>query len=125
MLTGQDPDRVTHPNAERILRLPPDRTRAYDRLVFLDIYLNRGEVIPRTDVEFAIEESLADVCAVAGGGSGVMGSNIDLELLHPDAVARVVGLLRALGVRGDTMLAFDGREMRLDEYVVRDRSESG
>jgi hypothetical protein len=85
--------------------------------VFLDLYLSVDEVIARTDVEFTIENSIPDLCTVVGGGSGVMGSNIDLELLTPNMVSNVVAVLRALGVRGDTLLAFDGRKIRLDEYT--------
>ena len=86
--------------------------------MFLDIYFRPEERVARDDVEAALEERLPPGCEVVGAGVGQTGSNIDLELPDRQPVAVVVEVLRSIGVRPDTILAFsDTREtIELGEF---------
>ena len=85
--------------------------------MFLDIYLHPDEPMARYDVEAALEERLPAGCEIVGG-IGQAGANIDLEIPDRNAAQVVADVLRSLGVRSDTVLAFsDTREkVRLGEF---------
>ena len=95
-----------------------DRRRLQNAaVVFVDIYFSALETVARADVEALLEDRLPVGCEIVGAGVGDTGSNIDLEIPDRAAVAAIVDVLRLLGVRGDTLLAFSdtGAKVRLEE----------
>jgi hypothetical protein len=82
--------------------------------VFIYYYSQLG--FPRDEIESEIEHFLGTRGAVTGGGGGVTGGNIDLEI-ETDEAERVVAdlrhLLRSLHLPRDTVLDVEGQRTKL------------
>lgn len=71
---------------------------------FAELLLPRELSVDRDEVEHALGRALGDRMEVTGAGTGVYGSNLDLEIapdVEPsDQIAAIRGSLAALGVIG-------------------------
>jgi hypothetical protein len=82
------------------------------------IYYHSQLGVPRGDIEIELEKLLAGRGEVTGGGGGVTGGNIDLEIDSDDpgqVVEEVRQLLRTLGLPANTVVDVEGRRLRLYE----------
>jgi hypothetical protein len=74
--------------------------------MFLDIYFHSPLQIDRDEIEEALEDYLGERGEVVGGGSGIRGSNIDLEIEGNAAphLEPIKQILRKLKVPRDTTI---------------------
>jgi hypothetical protein len=82
------------------------------------IYYHGQLGVPRGDIEAELEKLLHGRGEVTGGGGGVTGGNIDLEIDSDDSgqvVDEVRQLLRTLGLPASTVLDVEGRRLGLYE----------
>jgi len=81
------------------------------------IYASPGFGHARDVIEDALEDALGDGAEVTGGGSGQMGSNIDLELAagfdSAAVLATVRTVLKGFKCPADTVIEVDGTRYRL------------
>ncbi len=80
------------------------------------IYYSSPLGMPRGDVEAELEALLGSRGEVTGGGGGVSGGNIDLEIEADDpadVVEEIRQLLRTLSLPTNTVLDVEGRRLNL------------
>ena len=86
----------------------------------MDVFVYFRSPLPQArDVfEDALEEQLAGIGEVTGGGSGRTGSNIDVRISSPsigipEVVSRVGAILKKVGAPPDTVIDLEGRRYPL------------
>ena len=87
--------------------------------MFVAIYFNSRLSTPRDEIEDLLEDALGDQGEVTGGGTGLGGSNIDLEITSEMSVRDVLELIRAvlgrLKTPSDTEIAIEEESFPLYE----------
>ena len=87
--------------------------------MFVAIYFNSRLSTPRDEIEDLLEDALGDQGEVTGGGRGLGGSNIDLEITSEMSVRDVLELIRAvlgrLKTPSDTEIAIEEESFPLYE----------
>jgi hypothetical protein len=84
--------------------------------VYIYYYSQLG--VPRGDIEAELQALLEGRGEVTGGGGGVSGGNIDVEIDSDDpvrAVEEIRQLLRKLSLPTNTVLDVEGRRLGLYE----------
>lgn len=87
--------------------------------MFMAIYFNSRLSTPRDEIEDLIEQSLSGKGEVTGGGTGLGGSNIDIEfeddLGIDEALRRIRAVLSGINVAKDTEITIEDQTFPLYE----------
>lgn len=67
---------------------------------FYEILLPSNGTTPRDQLEDELESALAGLGEVTGGGSGVLGSNLDVDAVDERAFGLILSVLERLEVAG-------------------------
>lgn len=84
--------------------------------MYIFVYFYSQLIIPRDEIEDAIDNCLGNRGEVTGGGSGDAGSNIDIELYCDEdmtVVKEIMQVLKYMQVPTDTALVVDGERYNL------------
>ena len=85
--------------------------------MFVDVYIEGATNIARDELEDELENAIQGLGEVVGGGSGVKGVNVDLEIsdeiAETEIVERIKKVIQDLGIRNDAHLRIDGRLVEL------------
>lgn len=81
--------------------------------IFIYFKLNPDTNIDRDELEDEIDEFLDGKGEVTGGGAGIDGANIDVELFDESIKERLLERLRELPFSEDTYYVIDGVSTRL------------
>ena len=80
------------------------------------VYIGVGSTSSRDEIEEAIDEILDGRGEVTGGGSGVNGSNIDIEIFDDNdtkGIQEVKAVLRSFNLPSDTTIVINGERSNL------------
>ncbi|MBR1854189.1 MAG: hypothetical protein IJ794_13780 [Lachnospiraceae bacterium] len=83
--------------------------------IFIYFQMKPDTNIDRNELEDAIDEFLDGKGEVTGGGAGIDGANIDVELFDEGIKGRLIERLRELPFAEDTYYVVDGVRTRLFE----------
>lgn len=80
------------------------------------VYIGIGFTSPRDQIEEAIDDLLNGRGEVTGGGSGINGSNIDIEIFDDndkEAVQEIKAVLSSFDLPSDTTIVINGERSNL------------
>ena len=81
---------------------------------FISIYFYSNLSIGRSGIEDNLDEILGDKGEVTGGGSGISGSNIDIDIYEgsaADFLEPIRSILKELDVPDDTVIVIDNEHL--------------
>lgn len=80
------------------------------------LYFHSSLNFPRSEIEEVLEECLADRGEITGGGSGVRGSNIDIEIFNDEdlsIVNQLINRLKEMHLPDDTTVVINSKRSLL------------